>query len=525
MFTEEIDDSYGYMGSNAFPFFEEIIIISANKDDNISCADDMDLNFIKVRTFTEPADALYHLLTNKENRITYSALMLCEYNLGDFDAALLVSLLRLHPLGTLFPVAVIIEPEDSRPLSKFDEEFWITEKENLLALGAFGFLNSPLTVQAIMDIARQALAISAEEEQKHQKTMQAIERANSEIKNHFIKNWKQRLMNFEKSFVRFFYTPAANASFEEIFLVGKQKYYDRLYNQATECFERSSVSESPHKADSLVYLYAIQKEQEHGERGKIYLERAVDAYVDDANWNKVAECAKLFAEEFPDRQNPVYLVLQKHFSRGNYAVVNNIVESAKGILEEDDIASFLLSLNGSKNFPPEITAFINEHKELKQIIYQSNFKETTLDGEEYRKHQERERTLKRLEMQRLARINGEADKFMPKRRERSSEKIILNDPKMFSFDFDKDSKKNEPDKYAAAENAPQTENPQQRGLQAENSANPAAQNEKSLAEEFGTGSSQKVEGMPTVMLEGGKGSFLGDIISMAKFTRNLYKKK
>lgn len=86
-------------------------------------------------------------------------------------------------------------------------------------------------------------------------------------------------------------------------------------------------------------------------------------------------------------------------------------------------------------------------------------------------------------------------------------------------------KKNEPDKYAAAENAPQTENPQQRGLQAENSANPAAQNEKSLTEEFGTGSSQKVEGMPTVMLEGGKGSFLGDIISMAKFTRNLYKKK
>lgn len=447
MLEHEIDDSYGYLGDNAFPFFEEIIIISDKEENSFRPSQNIDLSFVEVRTFSSPADALYHLLTKKENRITYSALLLCEHNLGDFDAALLVSLLRLHPLGTLFPVAVILSP-DEKNISQnfggsgdFDEEYWNMEKENLAALGAFDFIERPFTAQNLMDLARNALAVSAEEEQKHRKTMQAIERAGDEIKFHFAKTWKQRLLNFEKSFVRFFYTPAANAGFEEIFLVGKQKYYDRLFNQATECFERSSVNESPHKADSLVYLYAIQKEQQNPETGKIYLERALDAYIDDEKWDKVTECTRLFAEEYPDKQNPVFLALQKHFSRGNFNAVNRIMESAKDVVSVNDMAIFLLDLNGSKNFPPAVSVFINEHRDLKQVIYESNFKETTLDGEEYRKQQEREKTLKRLEMQRLARLNGEEHKFMPKRPARSAEKIILNEPKHFSFDFEGTKKK------------------------------------------------------------------------------------
>lgn len=54
-------------------------------------------------------------------------------------------------------------------------------------------------------------------------------------------------------------------------------------------------------------------------------------------------------------------------------------------------------------------------------------------------------------------------------------------------------------------------------------AAPAAPGE--TASKFGTGSSETVEGLPTVMLDGGTGSFIGDIINMAKYTRNLYKKK
>lgn len=508
MLEPEIDDSYGYLGDNAFPFFEEIIIISDHEETSLQGYDDGEFNFLEVKNFSYPADALYHLLTKKENRITYSALILCEYSLGDFDAALLISLLRLHPLGALFPVIVLLNPE----MQDADPQFLEMEKLNLQALGAFNFLDRPYSPQDLMNLARKALVVHAEEEQKHFKTMQAIERAADEIKAHFTKTWKQRLINFEKSFVRFFYTPAANASFEEIFLVGKQKYYDRLFNQATACFERSSVNESPHKADSLVYLYAIQKEQANPENGKIYLERAIDAYIDDGKWDKVTECANLFSQEFPGKQSPIYLALQKHYNRANYATVNNIVESAKNILPLDDMAEFLLKLNGSKSFPPPITAFINDHKELKQVIYESNFKETTLDGEEYRKQQERERTLKRLEMQRLARLNGEENKFLPKRQPKSSEKIVLNEPKKFSFDFsDKEQKKNE--------------------ITEKTSVSPAADSKQipeqttETASKFGTNSSETVEGLPTVMLDGGSGSFFGDIINMAKYTRNLYKKK
>lgn len=438
MFEPEIDDSYGYLGNNAFPFFEEIIVISDHEEPSLQEYSDNEFNFLEVRTFSYPADALYHILTKKENRITYSALILCERTLGDFDAALLISLLRLHPLGTLFPVVVLLEPE----ILGGDLQILETEKCNLQALGAFGFLERPYTPQELMDLVQNALTVHAEEEQKHLKTMQAIENASEEIKAHFTKTWKQRLINFEKSFVRFFYTPAANAGFEEIFLVGKQKYYDRLFNQATACFERSSADESPHKADSLIYLYAIQKEQCNPENGKIYLERAVDAYIDDRKWDKAAECADLFAKEYPDWQNPIYLALQKHFGRSDFSVVNNIIECAKNVLPVNDMVEFLLRLNGSKTFPPAVNAFINDHKELKRVIYESNFRETTPDGEEYRKQQERERTLKRLEMQRLARLNGEEHKYMPKRQPRSSEKIILNEPKMFSFDLsDKEPKK------------------------------------------------------------------------------------
>lgn len=59
---------------------------------------------------------------------------------------------------------------------------------------------------------------------------------------------------------------------------------------------------------------------------------------------------------------------------------------------------------------------------------------------------------------------------------------------------------------------------------AENTADTAAAPGET-ASKFGTGSSETVEGLPTVMLDGGTGSFIGDIINMAKYTRNLYKKK
>lgn len=510
MLEPEIDDSYGYLGDNAFPFFEEIIIISDHEETSLQGYDDGEFNFLEVKNFSYPADALYHILTKKENRITYSALILCEHTMGDFDAALLISLLRLHPLGTLFPVVVLLDTDTQET----DQQLAEIEKANLQALGAFSFLERPFTSQDLMNLAGKALAAHAEEEQKHYKTMQALERADDDAKAHFTQAWKQRLVNFEKSFVRFFYTPAENAGFEEIFLVGKQKYYDRLFHQATTCFERSSVNESPHRADSLIYLYAIQKEQDNPENAKIYLERAVDAYIDEAKWDKAGEYANLFSQEFPDRQNPIYHALQKHFSHANYTVVNNIVESAKTFLPLNDMAGFLLKLNGSKTFPQPITAFIDSNKELKQIIYESNFKETTLDGEEYRRQQERERTLKRLEMQRLARLSGKENNVMPKRQPKNNEKIVLNDPGKLSFDFsDKEQKKNELTETDPVSPADGEEKKSQ------------TKNTSDTASKFGTNSSETVEGLPTVMLDGGNGSFLGDIINMAKFTRNLYKKK
>lgn len=434
------DDSYSYVfGDNAFPFFEEIIIISDREDSSISNYKIEEFNFLEVRNFVSPPDALYHILTRKEQKISYSALILCEQNLDDFDAALLISLIRLHPLGSLFPVVVLLDkPENSE-----ESHFIQLEKMNLLALGACGFLIRPYSAQEIMDISRSALAKYAEEEQKHLRTMQAIDSATDEIKQHFIKTWKQRLINFEKSFVRFFYTPDANASFEEIFLVGKQKYYDRLFNQATQCFERSSVSESPHKADSLIYLYAIQKEQSNPEAGKIYLERAIDAYVEDENWDKVKESTGLFKKDYPDSKNPIFLALKKSFMRTQYFTVTSIVESVKDVIPVEELAEYLVQINGSKNFPPMLGSMLDKYQDLKKVIYESNYKETTLDGEEYKKHQERERTLKYLEMKRQARLSGEEDKFGIKRQPKSTEKITLITPENFSLDFqfDKEAKK------------------------------------------------------------------------------------
>lgn len=86
-------------------------------------------------------------------------------------------------------------------------------------------------------------------------------------------------------------------------------------------------------------------------------------------------------------------------------------------------------------------------------------------------------------------------------------------------------KKNESGEHAVSEKDPKKENGQNRDRQPEAETAPGRLDGKSFADQFGSGSSQKVESMPTVMLEGGNGSFLGDIINMAKFTRNLYKKK
>lgn len=97
----------------------------------------------------------------------------------------------------------------------------------------------------------------------------------------------------------------------------------------------------------------------------------------------------------------------------------------------------------------------------------------------------------------------------------------------------REQKKNENNKIAAVsadgrpnEKQSTVQNPAEKAAAApQSSQNNSPAQTDSAADEFGTGSSRSVETMPTVMLDGGSGSFLGDIINMAKFTRNLYKKK
>lgn len=294
--------------------------------------------------------------------------------------------------------------------------------------------------------------------------------------------------------MRFFYTPDENAPFEEHFQIGEQKYHDRLFGQATTCFERSSAQDSPHKSDALVYLYGIQKEQGQPEKGKAYLEQAVHAFVENGDWEKVAGSTEIFMQDFPQEQNPLYTALQKNFALTNYTTVTNILEVAEKMLPTADIANFLLQINGTKTFPPAIAGFLDKHKELQQVIFQSNIKNMLLDGDEYRREQERIRAITYLEQQRLSRIRGS---------QQSSASGTA-------------SKTQKTGQSTASANSMQ--NTSSAGTKAANnqSANGGTpQDEPQLRE---------VEHMPTVMLTGGKGRFLDDMINMAKYTKNFIKK-
>lgn len=477
-------------------FFEEIIIISDKKESIPADLDSVDTTIIP---FSAPEQALYHILTKKENNLAYSALVLCDYHFGDFDAALLISLLRLHPLGTLFPLGIIF----NMPKSAEDSNLLDKEMKNLKILGASFFLIRPFTFQEMLDTFRACYEQNMKDVQKYYNNLQALEKANEEKRSLFLSNWEQKLSSFEKGFMRFFYTPAEQAGFEEHFETGQQKYYDRLFHQAAACFERSSTQDSPYKSDSLVYLYGIHKEQGQPEQGKAYLEKAVQSFVENGDWEKVTESTEIFMQEFPEEQNPLYAALQKNFALTNYNTVNSILEVAEKMLPTNDIANFLLQINGTKKFPPAIASFLDKHKELQQVIFKSNIKDMLLDGDEYRREQERIRAITYLEQQRLSRIRGN---------NQSTAGTAANIAQKTGTG------------QAAMQSTPNSTG-------AKNSAQAAAGKTQAANGEKAKGGNaneepqlREVEHLPTVMLNGGKGRFLDDMINMAKYTRTFIKR-
>lgn len=497
--------SYAYSNGTAQPFFEEFIVITNQEDTSFYDANAQSIDVLDIKIFSSPADALYHILTKKETKLSYSALILCDYDLGDFNAAFLLSLLRLHPLGALFPVGVVFYPGNTA----FDKDFLKKEQANLSTLGAAFFLIPPLGIGKLLEKANDSLFLYTHELQKYHATLNALEKTTEEKRLAFSTNWKKRVHSFEKSFVRFFYTPAEDADYKEIFLVGKQKYKDRLFNQASRCFERSSSQSSPHKSDSLAYLYGIHKELGSPETGRYYLERAIHAYIETENWDNAAKSAKLFSQDFPEGQNPIFTALQNNFALTNYNAVNKIIESAKTVFPVNEIAEFLLQMNGSKVFPPSMAAYLDTQKELQQIIFKSNIKDIVLDGEAYRKQQEQEKKLNYLEQRRLSRINGTEN--TQNAASPQNQNLLQSSARLPSRD--------------TVQNAPAAPPPLKEKLaQAlkENHTQEKKQAGQAKNEEAETPS---VESMPTIMLKGGKGSFLEDMLNMAKYTRTLYKKK
>ncbi len=484
-------------------FFDELIIISDKKD---SIPVDLSSLDVSILSFDAPEKALYHILTKKENDLAYCALVLCDYHFGDFDAALLISLLRIHPLGPLFPLGIIF----NMPKSAEDSDLLDKEIKNLKILGASFFLIRPFTFQEMMSTFKEAYEKNSKDMQKYYNNLLALEKANEEKRGLFISNWEQKLNNFEKGFMRFFYTPDENAPFEEQFQTGEQKYHDRLFGQATTCFERSSSQDSPHKSDSFVYLYGIQKEQGQPEKGKAYLEKAVQSFIENGDWDKVSSSTEIFMEDFPQEQNPLYTALQKNFALTNYSTVNSILEVAEKMLPTDEIANFLLQINGTKKFPPAIAGFLDKHKELQQVIFQSNIKEMLLDGDEYRREQERIRAIAYLEQQRLSRIRG--NQQSPSAAQRTGTASSAGAKQGTT---------------SSAQNAPGSTNAKsaaQASLANAAKAQAADKAKAESAENKGEPQLREVENMPTVMISGGKGRFLDDMINMAKYTKNFIKK-
>lgn len=139
--------SYAYSSEAALPFFEEFIVITNQEDTSFYNTNAQSIDVLDIKIFSSPADALYHILTKKETKLSYSALILCDYDLGDFNAAFLLSLLRLHPLGALFPVGVVFYPGNTA----FDNEFLKKEQTNLSTLGAAFFLISPFNIGKLLE--------------------------------------------------------------------------------------------------------------------------------------------------------------------------------------------------------------------------------------------------------------------------------------------------------------------------------------------------------------------------------------
>lgn len=558
MAEEKNSTSSPIMEENISSFFDEIVLISEKKDSVPADVNSVDTAIIP---FSAPEQALYYILAQKEKNISYSALILCDYTVNDFDAALLISLLRLHPLGLLFPVGVIFDS----PKTDADNTFIDKEKQNLKVLGASFFLVRPFSFQTVAHSAREVFIQNKNSIDKYYQNLQALENAPEQKRSLFLTNWEQKLNSFEKAFMRFFYVPDNNANFEELFTTGEQKYDDRLFRQATNCFERSTNYETPRKSDSFAYLYIIEKEQGHPEKGKVYLERALELYIENEEWEKVTHYAEIFAEDFPKEQNPLLSALQRNFVQTNYGAVNKILETAKSVLPAKEIADFMVQMNGSKKFPPAIANYLDTHKDLQQVIFTSGMKNIVLDGEEYRREQERIRAITYLEKQRLARLRGEKapSPFISKpassaktagtagaagkknaaaadnaqKNTAQSQKELLTSLSLTPPSQEKkESLQDVHSKYNPAtnflekeavkkneENRENGENPQKENSQ-ENAKESAAKNPSNTANNNQQPNLHHVEDMPTVMLDA-TGSLLGDMINMVKYTRKLYKKK
>jgi len=480
--------------------FSEVLLVA--KDEESSREDRRVLRrtgFRGMQFFSSGVDIIRYILTKRENvKSPYSCLVICHEQLSDMDASTLVSLLRLHPQGSVIPVLTIITP-DTLPSHSVSLESY---KEKYKLLGVFDVLMRPLTPNEIFKIAQKAYAVYEEMNNKSKALAVAVEKASESLRVRYNAAEQEKVKLFELTIAKFIFESPQGMSYEEAYNEGCEKLKNKLYEHAWRYFKRAIAADSPYKADALFALYQLYKERQESSTSKVYLIQACQAYIDDGAWDRVEECVKCFSQEFSKCPHPILGIITTAIKRSDVEQLDSLLCASKGSISCEEISRSIVTGCFHYELSPEIMRVLSSDVDICTRVLE-------LLQERRLNRQTREQGTA-LDQASLAYMHGNSNK-------------INNSLIRFSSNEDMDTSLSD---YLLSDSsllsASSTKEFQHDDFYDVEILDDSLEKQ---AVRLGVGSKGSIESLPLVVLsERNKGSFLSDVISIAKQTAKIYRK-
>ena len=478
--------------------FSEVLFVA--KDEESAREDKRVLRrtgFRGMQFFSSGVNLIRYILATRKNiDSSHSCLVICHEQVSDMDANNLISLLRLHPQGNIVPVLVF---SNSEMFSSHAVPFE-NRREKYKSLGAFDVLARPLTPNDIFHASQEAYSLYEKMDKKRKVLEIAVGKAQEELKERYYLAEKEKIKFFELTIAKFSFESPLDMSYEDAYYAGCEKLNHKAYDQAWQYFKRAITDDSACKPDALFGLYLLYKEQQEAGSSKIYLIQACQAYIDNGDWDRVEDCVIRFSEEFPKCSHPILGIIATAIKRSDTEQLGFLLRTTKEHLSHEKISRAIV--NGC--FYYELSSNIMDVLSVDVNIFT--------------------RVLELLQERRLERQVREQGILLQRASAEHAQSNLTTRNNGLAKFAKNDSLENSLPEYNDTDSLLSKDSIGIDGLGNDEFFEGLSVPLEKTQVRLGIGSMGAIESLPLVVLsERGKGSFFGDIITIAKQTAKIYK--